>query len=84
VTDEIDITSLATKLDNMLLAYGAQSSEAVHFVPQLRSLRDNYAALEEEGFGVDEKDAARDGRRRLKLYDAPEEEGLIMSNILSS
>lgn len=84
VTDEIDITPLATKLDNMLLAYGAQSSEAVHFVPQLRSLRDDYAALEEEGFGVDEKDAARDGRRRLKLYDAPKEEGLIMSNILSS
>jgi hypothetical protein len=56
----------------------------VSVVPQLRSLRDDYAALEEEGFGVDEKDAAPDGRRRLKLYDAPKEEGLIMSNILSS
>ncbi len=31
----------------------------VSIVPQLRSLRDDYAALEEEGFGVDEKDAAR-------------------------
>ena len=30
-----------------------------------------FAILEEEGFGVDEKDAAKEGRKRLKLYDAP-------------
>ena len=30
-----------------------------------------FAILEEEGFGVDEKDAAKEGRKRFKLYDAP-------------
>lgn len=71
---EIDISSLAAKLESMLLSYGAQSSDSVPFVPQLESLRNDYAVLEEEGFAVDEKDVAREGRRRLKLYDAPEEE----------
>eukprot|EP01082_Thalassiosira_pseudonana_P002868 g3629.t1 g3629 contig12:2454048-2455803(+) len=72
---EIDITSLAVKLENMLHAYGAKSSDSVPFVPQLESLRNDYAALEEEGFAVDEKDASRgEGRRRQHLYDAPEEE----------
>jgi hypothetical protein len=52
---EIDITSLAVKLENMLHAYGAKSSDSVPFVPQLESLRNDYAALEEEGF-AEEKD----------------------------
>eukprot|EP00804_Cyclotella_cryptica_P029136 CCRYP_005303-RA/>CCRYP_005303-RA protein AED:0.19 eAED:0.19 QI:109/1/1/1/1/1/3/410/885 len=71
---EIDISSLAAKLESMLQSFGVQSCDSVPFVPQLESLRNDYAVLEEEGFAVDEKDVAREGRRRLKLYDAPEEE----------
>ena len=68
---EIDITNLASKLESMLASYGHRTSDSVPFVPQLESLRRDYAILEEEGFGVDEKDAAKEGRKRLKLYDAP-------------
>lgn len=72
---EIDITNLASKLSSMLSSYGHRSSSTVPFVPQLESLRQDYAALEEEGYAVDEHEAARAaGRRRLRLYDAPEEE----------
>lgn len=70
---EIDITNLASKLESMLASYGHRTSNSVPFVPQLESLRNDYAVLEEEGFAVDEKDAMS-GRKRLKLYDAPEEE----------
>ena len=72
---EIDITSFAAKLETMLASYGAQTSASVPFVPQLESLREDYAALERDGYAVDEKDnMAKDGRKRLRLYDAPEEE----------
>eukprot|EP00579_Thalassiosira_antarctica_P010671 CAMPEP_0201910268 /NCGR_PEP_ID=MMETSP0903-20130614/1702_1 /ASSEMBLY_ACC=CAM_ASM_000552 /TAXON_ID=420261 /ORGANISM="Thalassiosira antarctica, Strain CCMP982" /LENGTH=1016 /DNA_ID=CAMNT_0048444879 /DNA_START=78 /DNA_END=3128 /DNA_ORIENTATION=- len=70
---EIDITTLASKLEHMLASYGHRTSTSVPFVPQLESLRHDYALLEEEGFAVDERDATS-GRKRLKLYDAPEEE----------
>jgi len=73
---EIDITSFAAKLGSMLASYGAQTSASVPFVPQLESLREDYATLEREGYAVDEKDniLTKDGRKRLRLYDAPEEE----------
>jgi condensin complex subunit 2 len=73
---EIDITSFAAKLENLLASYGVQSSASVPFVPQLESLREDYATLEREGYVVDEKhnNMTKDGRKRLKLYDAPEEE----------
>ncbi|KAL7472277.1 hypothetical protein ACHAXS_012610 [Conticribra weissflogii] len=71
---DIDITALSTKLHNLLLSYGVKSPDNVPFVPQLESLRDDYAALEEQGFAVDEKDVAKEGRKRSKLYDASEEE----------
>lgn len=71
---DVDITTLSTKLNNLLLSYGVKSSDTIPFVPQLESLRDDYAALEEQGFAVDEKDVAKEGRKRSKLYDAPEEE----------
>ncbi|KAL7540662.1 hypothetical protein ACHAXR_010679 [Thalassiosira sp. AJA248-18] len=70
---EIDIANLASKLTSMLSSYGHRTSSSVPFVPQLESLRQDYALLEEEGYGVGEKDATS-GRKRLKLYDAPEEE----------
>ena len=68
---DIDITNLAAKLESMLASYGHRTSNSVPFVPQLESLRSDYAALEEEGFVVDEKDALREGRKALRLYDAP-------------
>ena len=67
----IDIINLAAKLESMLASYGHKTSSSVPFVPQLESLRCDYAALEEEGFVVDEKDALREGRKGLRLYDAP-------------
>ena len=67
---EIDITSLASKLQSMLASYGHRTSNSVPFVPQLESLRQDYAKLEEEGYAVDEN-AGKEGRKRLKLYDAP-------------
>lgn len=70
---EIDITNLASKLTSMLASYGHRTSSSVPFVPQLESLRQDYTKLEGEGYGVDEHDATS-GRKRLKLYDAPEEE----------
>eukprot|EP00569_Conticribra_weissflogii_P002108 CAMPEP_0171346116 /NCGR_PEP_ID=MMETSP0878-20121228/23547_1 /TAXON_ID=67004 /ORGANISM="Thalassiosira weissflogii, Strain CCMP1336" /LENGTH=1044 /DNA_ID=CAMNT_0011849709 /DNA_START=21 /DNA_END=3155 /DNA_ORIENTATION=- len=71
---DVDITALSSKLNNLLISYGVKSSDNIPFVPQLESLRDDYAALEEQGFAVDEKDIAKEGRKRSKLYDAPEEE----------
>ena len=77
---DIDITSFATKLETMLASYGAPTSASVPFVPQLESLREDYATLERDGYAVDEKDnsnnmsSSKDGRKRLRLYDAPEEE----------
>ena len=72
---EIDIAALASKLSSMLSSYGHPTSASVPFVPQLESLHHDYVALEEEGYAVDERDAhGADGRKRLKLYDAPEEE----------
>jgi len=68
---DIDITNLAAKLESMLASYGHRTSSSVPFVPQLESLRCDYAALEEEGFVVDEKDALREGRKALRLYDVP-------------
>jgi condensin complex subunit 2 len=68
---DIDITNLAAKLESMLASYGHKTSSSVPFVPQLESLRCDYAELEEEGFVVDEKDALREGRKGLRLYDAP-------------
>ena len=74
---EIDVTKLASKLASTLVASGHRTPATVPFVPQLESLRREYAALEEEGYGVDERDAAGDapakagGRKRLRLYDAP-------------
>ena len=76
---EIDVTKLASKLASTLVAYGHRTPATVPFVPQLEGLRREYAGLEEEGYGVDERDAAGDasanraggGRKRLRLYDAP-------------
>ena len=51
---QIDITSLSAKLEQMLASYGHETSATVPFVPQLESLRQDYARLEEEGYGVDE------------------------------
>lgn len=67
---EIDITNLASKLQSMIASYGHRTSNSVPFVPQLESLRQDYAKLEEEGYAVDEN-AGKEGRKRLKLYDAP-------------
>jgi condensin complex subunit 2 len=44
----IDITSLTSKLDSLL--EGKDSLEQLELVPQLRTLRQEYAQLEEEGF----------------------------------
>lgn len=71
---EIDISAFSNKLESLLASYAAPSVDCVSFVPQLQSLRDDYATLESEGYGVDEKEMAKEGRRRLRLYDAPEEE----------
>ena len=72
---EIDIISFAAKLETMLASYGAPTSASVPFVPQLESLREDYITLERDGYAVDEKDnTTNDGRKRLRLYDAPEEE----------
>ena len=72
---EIDITSFAAKLETMLASYGAQTSASVPFVPQLESLREDYATLERDGYAVEGNDGmSKDGRKRLRLYDAPEEE----------
>ena len=73
---EIDISSFAAKLESMLASYGAPTSASVPFVPQLESLREDYATLEREGYAVDENDGmmSKVGRKRLRLYDAPEEE----------
>lgn len=103
---QIDITNLSAKLEQMLASYGHETSATVPFVPQLESLRQDYARLEEEGYGVDEyscelnftnqetnhpetfqnsvsepnanfpslKIAMAVGRKRLKLYDADEED----------
>jgi condensin complex subunit 2 len=73
---EIDVTKLASKLASTLLASGHRNPATVPFVPQLENLRREYAALEEEGYGVDERDtgdatAKAGGRKRLRLYDAP-------------
>ena len=67
---EIDITNLASKLEAMIASYGHRTSNSVPFVPQLDSLRRDYAKLEEEGYAVDEN-GGKEGRKRLKLYDAP-------------
>eukprot|EP00956_Cyclotella_meneghiniana_P010241 scaffold14139_cov74-Cyclotella_meneghiniana.AAC.13 len=72
-SQEIDLTSFATKLNSLLASYSAPTVDSVPFVPQLESLRQDYAKLEEEGFAVDEKEVAKEGRKRLRLYDAPEE-----------
>uniref|UniRef100_A0A6T5SRU4 Condensin complex subunit 2 n=1 Tax=Skeletonema marinoi TaxID=267567 RepID=A0A6T5SRU4_9STRA len=72
---EIDITSFAAKLETMLASYGAQTSASVPFVPQLESLREDYVTLERDGYAVEGNDSmSKDGRKRLRLYDAPEEE----------
>ncbi|KAL3790838.1 hypothetical protein ACHAWO_007935 [Cyclotella atomus] len=71
---EIDLSAFSNKLESLLASYSAPSVDSVAFVPQLQSLRDDYATLESEGYGVDEKESAKEGRRRLRLYDAPEEE----------
>ena len=70
---EIDVSRLASKLVSALAASGHRSFATVPFVPQLESLRRDYAALEEEGYAVDERDAVAmaGGRKRLRLYDAP-------------
>ena len=54
----------------MIASYGHRTSNSVPFVPQLDSLRRDYAKLEEEGYAVDEN-GGKEGRKRLKLYDAP-------------
>ena len=73
---DVDIADLAAKLAAALASHGRGTSPAdVPCVPQLASLREDYARLEEEGYAVDERAlGAREGRRRLALYDAPEEE----------
>ena len=70
---EIDVSRLASKLASALAASGHRTFATVPFVPQLESLRRDYAALEEEGYVIDERDAAATagGRKRLRLYDAP-------------
>lgn len=68
---EIDVSRLAAKLVSTLASIGHRTPASVPFVPQLESLRRDYAALEEEGYAVDERDAAAGGRKRLRLYDAP-------------
>lgn len=45
----VDISTLVSKLDSMLSALG-QSIQQVPLVPQLASLRQEYAILEEEGY----------------------------------
>jgi condensin complex subunit 2 len=45
----IDVSSLASKLDSLLSGLG-QSIHQVPLVPQLASLRQDYAVLEQEGF----------------------------------
>ena len=47
---DIDLTSLAAKLSSMLASYGQRSTSSVPLVPQLESLREDYAKLEEEGY----------------------------------
>ena len=71
---EIDLTAFSSKLESLLSSYSAPTIDSVSFVPQLESLRQDYATLEEEGFAVDEKELTKEGRQRLRLYDAPEEE----------
>ena len=73
-TQEIDLSAFTTKLESLLTSYSVPNVDSVSFVPQLESLREEYSKLEEEGFAVDEKEVANEGRRRLRLYDAPEEE----------
>jgi condensin complex subunit 2 len=43
----VDITSLTSKLDSIM---GTELLENLELVPQLRTLRQEYAVLEEEGF----------------------------------
>ena len=43
----VDVTSLINKLETLL---GGQSVESIPLVPQLASLREEYAVLEAEGF----------------------------------
>lgn len=71
---EIDLSSFATKLESLLSTYSTPSIDNIPFVPQLESLRQDYATLEREGYAVDEKECTKEGRRRLRLYDAPDEE----------
>ena len=67
---DIDVSRLGAKLASTLAAYGYRSPASAPFVPQLESLRRDYALLEAEGYGVDES-AQEVGRKRLRLYDAP-------------
>jgi condensin complex subunit 2 len=43
----VDVTSLTTKLDSLL---GGQSVNSLPLVPQLASLREEYAQLQHDGF----------------------------------
>jgi len=67
---DIDVSRLGAKLASTLASYGYRSPASAPFVPQLESLRRDYALLEAEGYGVDER-AQEVGRKRLRLYDAP-------------
>ncbi|KAL7542934.1 hypothetical protein ACHAWF_007286 [Thalassiosira exigua] len=76
----IDVAPLALKLSSLLASHGHRSPSDVPLVPQLASLRDDYARLEEEGYAVDEcADPTMGGQcdrraRRSTMYDPPEEE----------
>jgi condensin complex subunit 2 len=67
---EIDVSRLGAKLASTLASCGYRSPASAPFVPQLESLRRDYALLEAEGYEVDER-AQEVGRKRLRLYDAP-------------
>jgi condensin complex subunit 2 len=67
---EIDVSRLGAKLASTLASCGYRSPASAPFVPQLESLRRDYALLEAEGYGVDER-TQEVGRKRLRLYDAP-------------
>ena len=67
---EIDVSRLGAKLASTLASCGYRSPASAPFVPQLESLRRDYALIEAEGYGVDER-TQEVVRKRLRLYDAP-------------
>jgi condensin complex subunit 2 len=67
VTPSVDVTSLVNKLNSMLSAQG-QSIQEVPLVPQLASLRQDFASLEKEGYVEQVKTVRTDVQRDLKTF----------------